>query len=129
MKTCSRCRKQLPIGKFNHDRTRVDGYSYICKDCWKSNYFVKTKHSFYQSTSVSGRWSKYGGGVTSTIEMTIELSPTWICQSCAEEFPNSIIPHKFEFPKEYYIKVCDTCLASQCRPLMERILEEGLGDG
>lgn len=34
-KTCYKCHRVLPIGNFNKDKSRADGYEYGCKDCKK----------------------------------------------------------------------------------------------
>lgn len=42
MKTCSKCKSELPIEEFHKDRTHPDGHRYQCKNCRKE-YQIKNK--------------------------------------------------------------------------------------
>lgn len=33
LKSCSKCKQSKPLSAFYKDRTRTDGYEYVCKDC------------------------------------------------------------------------------------------------
>ena len=35
MKICSKCKTEKELSEFNKDKTRTDGYSYLCKFCLK----------------------------------------------------------------------------------------------
>jgi hypothetical protein len=46
-KCCSKCKIDKPLGDFNKDSSRADGYSYICKNCLKEkqdNYYQNNKN-------------------------------------------------------------------------------------
>jgi hypothetical protein len=36
-KTCSKCKGTLPVAQFNRLASSKDGYSYVCKECYKQN--------------------------------------------------------------------------------------------
>lgn len=42
IKTCSRCKKELPIENFSRNKTKKDGFQSQCKAC--SSYFSKTNY-------------------------------------------------------------------------------------
>ncbi len=129
LKKCSICKKLLPLTDFYRDRTRSFGRSNKCKKCWKEKYWSHNNHSVYHSTRLTGTWSKYGGRSYSVVYsqfdmLSLENSPTWICQSCGNELPNSIAPMKYEYPKGDYIRVCSSCFVDNCQALKKRLKEE-----
>ena len=40
MKICTKCKKQKPISEFHKDKSRKDGFRYVCKKCL-GNYYQK----------------------------------------------------------------------------------------
>ena len=62
MKTCSNCKKELPLSSFSKCSLRKDGLSYNCKSCakiWHDIWYNKTKEKQRPKQRVKN-WKYWG---------------------------------------------------------------------
>lgn len=81
-KVCTKCNTNKLLKDFYKDKTRVDGYSYVCKVCKKgkdrkyylNNLEAKKKHSreYYQNNK--GQYNAYGAKRRAT---KLRATPPW----------------------------------------------------
>lgn len=74
--------------------------------------------SHYIAKSITGRWSKYGGGRSQGYKE--EIQDFWFCQSCSQKQPETISPYLKELDGEFY-RVCSICLVDDCKKLLKRM--------
>jgi hypothetical protein len=55
-KTCQNCKLSLPLSAYNRDKTRVDGYKYVCRGCTQTASKVYTKSHKQQIKLKSDAW-------------------------------------------------------------------------
>jgi len=58
MKTCRKCQISKTIDNYYKDKTRPDGYEYICKECAKSKKAVYKKNNYEQLRQKSLAYSR-----------------------------------------------------------------------
>jgi len=83
MKTCARCKRELPVGQFHKDRTKKDGRNIYCKKCI---------HAFYEANKkrINQREFIRTHGVGLIYKNYILAAQGWKCPICGKAIePNS----------------------------------------
>lgn len=122
LRRCTICHVVKPIGDFNKDKHRYGGHSNKCRSCVKKKYGARWKESHYETSGLTGYWSKWGGVRQSVVKDEIETE--WFCQSCTSVFPVELTPYRYEYPQGEYIRVCAACLNNDCECLKKRTAQE-----
>lgn len=56
MKACQKCNVNKPLSEYNKDRTRPDGYKYVCRDCQRGQGTTYSALHRNQIRAKSARW-------------------------------------------------------------------------
>ena len=62
VKTCSRCKRTLPVSEFSHKSKEPDGFESYCKDC-----VAKKSREYYYRTKNQGAKHPYANSMTRTV--------------------------------------------------------------
>lgn len=119
LKRCWKCGEYKEPSAFNKDSYRTDGYSNKCRSCVNTFYQSKWKNSRYQSTGMTGHWSKHGGARMDVWREDLPL--IWHCQSCGTRQPKDLTPYIYELQEGDYVRACASCYADGCTRLKVRL--------
>ena len=71
MKICSKCKTEKELSEFNKDKTRTDGYSYLCKFC------LKQKQKKYYQNNIDKKVIHYNENKEKISEINKKLVTKW----------------------------------------------------
>jgi len=87
MKTCSKCKRELPVGQFHKDKSKSDGLRIYCKKC-SSERSKEYNRANRKRVSQQKFISNYGMGLT--YKKFLLAAQGWQCGICGKTIePNS----------------------------------------
>lgn len=73
MKRCLDCQQDQPLGLFNKDRSRADGYAAYCRPCFK----VRRDKWYYANARAVSVQQRFEGGTVKRRPNGAKLMPSW----------------------------------------------------
>lgn len=97
MKTCCKCKLELPLDAFNKRKAAKDGLQGICRECWKSYY----KEQYYNSGKEKARLQKKNEAYRAQARELIREAKSVPCADCGVEYPYYVMDFDHLGDKEF----------------------------